>query len=64
MTNANTGNGFYGYFQFTASTWRSVGGTGLPTDHDYATQRAMAQRLQARSGWSQWPACSRQLGLR
>lgn len=64
MTNANTGNGYYGYFQFSATTWRSVGGSGLPTDHDYATQLHFAQILQQRSGWGQWPACSAKLGLR
>lgn len=63
-TNANTGNGFYGYFQFLPSTWRSVGGTDLPTDHGYTEQRHRAQILRARSGWSPWPSCSRKLGLR
>lgn len=63
-TNANTGNSYYGYFQFLPSTWRSVGGTGLPTDHSYAEQRHRAIILQQRSGWSQWPACTRRLGLR
>jgi len=63
-TNANTGNGYYGYFQFSASTWRSVGGTGLPSDHGYGEQLHRAQILQQRSGWGQWPACSRKLGLR
>ena len=61
---ANTGNGFYGAFQFMASTWRSVGGTGLPHQHSYEVQRSFAQKLQARSGWGQWPHCSRKLGLR
>lgn len=64
MSNANTGNGYYGYFQFSVATWHSVGGSGLPSDHDYATQLHFAQILQARSGWGQWPACSRALGLR
>lgn len=64
MTNANTGNGYYGYFQFSASTWHSVGGSGLPTDHGYEEQLSRAQALQARSGWGQWPGCSRRLGLR
>jgi hypothetical protein len=64
MTNADTGNGYYGYFQFLPSTWRSVGEVGLPTDYGYSHQRAAAQTLQARSGWGQWPACSRALGLR
>lgn len=63
-TNANTGNGFYGYFQFMPSTWNGIGYPGLPTDHGYETQRAAAQALQARSGWGQWPACSSKLGLR
>ncbi len=63
MTNAATGNGYWGYFQFSLSTWWSIGETGYPTDYDYAHQRAAAERLQARSGWSQWPFCARKLGL-
>jgi len=61
---ANTGNGYYGGLQFSASTWSSVGGTGLPHQHSRETQILMGQRLQARSGWGQWPACTRELGLR
>jgi hypothetical protein len=61
---ANTGNGYYGGLQFTASTWRSVGGTGLPHQASRETQIEMGKRLQARSGWGSWPACSRKLGLR
>ena len=64
MDNPNTGNGYYGYFQFALSTWQSVGGPGYPHEHDYATQLHYAQILQGRSGWGQWPACSRKLGLR
>jgi hypothetical protein len=62
-TNANTGNGYYGYFQFSPSTWASVGGTGLPSDHGYGEQLARAQILQSRSGWGQWPGCKAKLGL-
>lgn len=54
---------YYGYFQFSAGTWTAVGGSGLPSDHTYDEQKAMAQKLQARSGWGQWPACARKLGL-
>ncbi len=61
---ANTGNGYYGGLQFLPSTWRSVGGTGLPHQASRAEQIHRAQILQARSGWGQWPACSRRLGLR
>jgi len=28
--------GYYGLYQFSPATWRSVGGTGLPTDHGAA----------------------------
>ena len=28
----NTGNGYYGMYQFSLPTWQSVGGTGLPSD--------------------------------
>jgi len=55
----NTGNGFYGAFQFTAATWAAV--TGLPgtaNEYSYATQLAAAQKLQASSGWGNWPVTS------
>lgn len=55
---------YRGAFQFSRSTWESVGGTGDPAAASYGTQLALAQKLQARSGWGQWPKCSRQLGLR
>jgi len=60
----NTGNGFYGMYQFTLSTWQSLGGTGYPHEADAATQTAMAKKLQAQAGWGQWPACADKLGLR
>jgi hypothetical protein len=60
----NTGNGFYGGVQFTASTWRAMGGSGLPHQHSRETQIALAKKLQARAGWGQWPACTAKLGLR
>ena len=62
--NTNDGGApYYGYWQFSAGTWTSMGGSGLPNDHPRAVQLVLAKRLQARSGWDQWPACSRQLGL-
>lgn len=58
-------NGLYhGLYQFTTSTWRSVGGSGLPSQASPEEQTERASILQARSGWGQWPACSRKLGLR
>lgn len=60
----NTGNGYYGGLQFTLSTWRAVGGTGLPSQASREEQIMRGQILQARSGWGQWPACTAKLGLR
>ena len=60
----NTGNGFYGMYQFTLETWQSLGGNGYPHEADAATQTAMAKKLQAQSGWGQWPGCADKLGLR
>jgi hypothetical protein len=60
----NSGNGYYGGLQFSASSWRGVGGTGLPHQNSRETQIEMGRRLQARSGWSQWPACTRKLHYR
>ena len=60
---ANTGNGYYGAYQFSLSTWHGLGYSGKPSDASPATQDAAARKLQSRSGWGQWPACSRKLGL-
>ena len=53
------GGRFYGAFQFTLASWHSVGMSGNPVDYSYADQVAAAQRLQARSGWRNWPICAR-----
>ncbi|MHB8264130.1 MAG: transglycosylase family protein [Acidimicrobiales bacterium] len=60
---ANTGNGYYGAYQFTLSTWYSLGQAGLPSQAPPATQDSAAELLQSRAGWGQWPACSQQLGI-
>lgn len=59
----NTGNGYYGGLQFSAGTWRSVGGAGLPHQASREEQIKRGKILQARSGWGQWPGCASRLGL-
>jgi hypothetical protein len=57
--NVNTGNGYYGYFQFSAQTWKAMGGSGLPSDNSAARQLELAQKLLGKSGAGQWPHCGR-----
>ena len=60
----NTGNGYYGGIQFSLSTWRGIGGTGLPSDHSREVQIAMGKKLWETSGWGAWPGCTRKFGWR
>jgi hypothetical protein len=53
----NTGNGFYGAYQFTQSTWESVGGTGNPAAASPAEQDKRAAMLYSQSGSTPWPVC-------
>jgi hypothetical protein len=62
--NINTGNGFYGAYQFHPRTWRGLGYPGLPHQASPEMQDEAARKLQARSGWGQWPVCSRRIGAR
>jgi hypothetical protein len=56
---ANTGNGFYGKYQFTLATWQSVGGSGNPAAASETEQNKRAAILYAREGASPWPVCGR-----
>ena len=60
----STGNGYYGGLQSSASSWRAVGGSGLPHENSRETQIQMGERLKAAQGWGAWPSCSAKLGLR
>ncbi|MGH9105381.1 MAG: transglycosylase family protein [Acidimicrobiales bacterium] len=59
----NTGNGFYGAYQFSQPTWSGLGYSGRADLAPYWIQDQAAQRLQAAYGWGSWPACSAALGL-
>jgi hypothetical protein len=60
---ADTGNGYYGAYQFTASTWWWIGYAGMPDQASPAMQDQAARVLEARVGWGAWPVCSQALGL-
>jgi uncharacterized protein YabE (DUF348 family) len=49
--------GYYGLYQFSLSTWASVGGTGNPITATPEEQTYRAQILYNRSGASPWPVC-------
>jgi hypothetical protein len=55
----DTGNGFYGKYQFDLATWQSLGGTGNPSRASEAEQDRRAATLYARSGASPWRVCGR-----
>ncbi len=48
---------YYGKYQFSADTWESVGGKGLPSEATEAEQDYRAALLYERSGPGQWPVC-------
>jgi hypothetical protein len=54
--------GYYGLFQFSLSTWASVGGVGSPTEASASEQLYRAQKLYERDGASPWPVCGDYLG--
>lgn len=60
----NTGNGYFGGLQFSASTWHANGGAGLPHERSREEQIEVARRTWRARGWSPWPWCSRHVGLR
>jgi uncharacterized protein YabE (DUF348 family) len=52
---------YYGLYQFSVSTWESLGGTGLPSNASATEQTTRAELLYQRSGAGQWPVCGHNL---
>lgn len=57
----SAGGRYYGLYQFSIGTWRSVGGSGLPSNASASEQTYRAGLLYARTGRSSWPVCGRYL---
>lgn len=54
----NTGNGYYGAYQFSLRSWRWVGGKGYPHHASLRRQTRLACRLRDRQGGANaWPYC-------
>jgi hypothetical protein len=54
-------HGYYGLYQFSRGTWRSVGGRGLPSHASRHEQTVRAQILYRRAGSRPWPSCGHHL---
>ncbi|HWD02489.1 MAG TPA: transglycosylase family protein [Amycolatopsis sp.] len=50
----NTGNGYYGAYQFNLATWRTVGGQGRPDQASPREQDYRALYLYRMRGWQPW----------
>jgi resuscitation-promoting factor RpfA len=60
----NTGNGYYGGLQFSASTWAAYGGTQYAAQANQAgkaQQIAVAEKVLASQGKGAWPVCGKGL---
>ncbi|MER6265197.1 transglycosylase family protein [Streptomyces sp. NPDC014846] len=56
----NTGNGYFGGLQFSASTWAAYGGTAYAPQANQAgkaQQIAVAEKVLAAQGKGAWPVC-------
>ncbi|WP_030546422.1 transglycosylase family protein [Streptomyces exfoliatus] len=56
----NTGNGYYGGLQFSASTWAAYGGTAYASTANQASksqQITIAEKVLAGQGKGAWPSC-------
>ena len=53
--------GYYGLYQFSVGTWRSVGGSGMPHHASRGEQTYRAKLLYRARGRSPWPHCGRLL---
>ncbi|WP_017540224.1 transglycosylase family protein [Nocardiopsis halophila] len=63
-TAVNSAGGYYGLYQFSMTTWESVGGSGSPAEAPASEQTMRAKMLYDAVGgnWqSQWPECGRHL---
>ncbi len=60
---SNTGNGYYGAYQYDIGTWNNFAGYPNAAAAPPYVQDQKAWETYQRRGWSPWPSCSKKLGL-
>lgn len=64
---SNTGNGYYGAYQFNLGSWRAYAPStykdSLPSSTPPVAQDQAAANYYRVSGWRPWPTCSIKMGL-
>lgn len=60
---SNTGNGYYGAYQFDIGTWGGYQGYANASQAPPAVQDQKAWETYQRRGWQPWPSCSQSQGL-
>ena len=60
---SNTGNGYYGTYQFDKRTWGKYGGYEVASDAPASVQDQKAWETYKARGWQPWPTCKIKMGL-
>lgn len=60
---SNTGNGYYGAYQFDKRTWGKYGGYEVASEAPPSVQDEKAWETYKARGWQPWPTCKIKMGL-
>lgn len=59
----NSGNGYYGAYQYDISTWANWGGYSRADLAPPSAQDEKVWETYKRRGWQPWPSCTKKMGL-